>query len=380
MPNTIGDRPQHPLKRILQRACIWFGPTLVFCVVAELAARSFYAERTYDLKGDSFLNHKWIPNHTMSNPHFAERGVAPYTRNINSQSWLATRDFDLQKPEGVYRVAYVGDSFIEGTCAEVDAIPSIVERTLTVPGKRVEVMNTGTSSYSPLLHFLLLKTKLLAFKPDLVVIAVDMTDVFDDSVYRATLQVDENGDPVACPPGHPAVQTHRRTEEGLQKITVSERVMMKLYDRSAAVRLVVEVGETWRRSKKLSVDTAVPRSLDWCAAPRSEETKRNVAFTMEMLRKTVQLAKSAGAAVVVTGMPHLGQMKGAWSLQPLRDIETVCRHEGVPFLDPVPEMQRMLDGADPQDIYITGDIHYNTKGYRMVGEIHAKFLQNLRPS
>lgn len=345
--------------------------------MAELAARSFFSERTYDLQGDPILNHVWIPNSVMSNSRFADRGVAPYTRAINSQSWLATKDFDLRKPEGAYRIAYVGDSFIEGTCAEEDTIPSIVEGKLSVPGKRVEVMNTGTSSYSPLLHYLLLKTKLLKFRPDLVVIAVDMTDVFDDSLYRATLQVDERGDPVACPTGHPAALTHRRTERGLERIDLSEKVLMALYDRSSLVRMLVEVGARSRRTKALPFDPAVPQSFEWCATPRSDQTAHDVAFSMEMLRKTVQLVRRSGAQVVVTAIPHRGQMNGVWSLQPMSDIATVCGLEGVPFLDPTPEMRRRLEGADPDDIYIIGDMHFNTRGYRMMGDIHAEFLQQL---
>ncbi len=64
-----------------------------------------------------------------------------------------------KKGDGIYRIAYLGDSFTEGTCSEVDSVLAIVERSLRAQGfKSVEVINAGTPSYAPTLYYLLLKT------------------------------------------------------------------------------------------------------------------------------------------------------------------------------------------------------------------------------
>ncbi len=69
------------------------------------------------------------------------------------------RDVSRQKGDGIYRIAYLGDSFTEGTCSEVDSVLAIVERSLRALGfKSVEVINAGTPSYAPTLYYLLLKT------------------------------------------------------------------------------------------------------------------------------------------------------------------------------------------------------------------------------
>lgn len=314
----------------------------------------------------------------MDNPHFAERGVAPYTRRINRQSWLSNYEFEKTKSPTTYRIAYVGDSFVEGTCAEEDSVPAFVQRSLHVPGRqKVEVMNTGTSSYSPTLYYLLLTKKLLDFKPDLVVINVDMTDVFDDGLYQATLKVDEQGNPIACPAGHPQLRTHRRTERGLEPLTALEKMMLISREHSAAIRMILEVAEQRRRRGKASDDATVPLSFAWCDPERSENTEKEVAWSMDMLGRAIAAVKAHGSKVVVTAVPHLQQLEGRWSLQPMDDIAAVCAAEGVPFLNPVNAFKQRLGSASPKSIYITNDMHFNTRGYQMWGEIQLEFLNQL---
>ena len=365
------------LRSFLKRALVWFGPTVIFLVVAEVAARSFNAGAPNPLQSDSVLNHVWIPNEVRTTSSFVDRGIPPFTRRVNGQSWMMDYDVAPDKKEGTYRIAYLGDSFTEGTCPEQDTVPSIVGRNLRVPGfSGVEVINTGTSSYAPTLYYLLLKTRLLGFHPDLIVLNVDMTDVFDDSLYRATLTTDQNGEPIACPPGHPLLGTHQRTERGLEEIPMAQRGVAWLSERSALIKLLAQVSGQFKRRAKVD-DGGVEQAFAWCGANRSDETKEDVRWSMSMLKRVIQLAKRHGIKVVVTGVPHLQQLDGRWSLQPMNDIAAVCAEEGVPFLDPIHSFKQRLGNTPPSDIYIPNDMHFNPKGYQMWAEIQLDFLKGL---
>ena len=325
---------------------------------------------------DAVLNHVWIPGQTRIVRDFEKAGIPPFTRKVNSQGFIMEREVSQQKAERSYRIAYLGDSFIEGTCPEADSVPAIVERSFRVPGyETVDVLNAGTASYAPTLYYLLLKTKVLTYRPDLVVVNVDMTDVFDDSLYSATLRTDTQGDPVACPPGHPLLGTHRRTERGLEEITTSQRVLSWLSDRSAAVKLVVQAVSHRRNYARDS--GSVPAAFAWCDPRRSPQTRQDVLHSMEMLTRVVNLAKASGIKIVVTAVPHLQQLQGKWSLEPMNDIASVCAKENVPFLNPVEAFKKKLGTTPPQEIYIPGDMHFNAKGYRMWGEIQVEFLNSL---
>ena len=326
---------------------------------------------------DEVLNHVWIPGQLRVVRDFEKAGIPSFPRKVNSQGFIMEREVSLQKAEGTYRVAYVGDSFTEGTCPEGDSVPAIVERSLRVPGyNNVEVMNAGTASYAPTLYYLLLKTKLLAYHPDLLVVNVDMTDVFDDSLYGATLRTDEKGDPVACPPGHPLLKTHRRTERGLEEVSASQRVLLWLSQRSDAVKLVVQAMSRSGREYR-GHHNEVPPAFAWCGPTRSADTQEDVKRSMEMLTRVVRLAKANGIKIVITAVPHLEQLQGGWSLQPMNDIAAVCAQENVPFLNPVEAFKQKLGSTPPQEIYIPGDMHFNVKGYRMWGEIQVEFLNRV---
>jgi lysophospholipase L1-like esterase len=346
-------------------------------IAAELGARSFYKDVTPILMTDEVLNHVWIPGQLRVVRDFEKAGIPPFTRKVNSQGFIMEREVSPQKDEGTYRVAYLGDSFTEGTCPEGDSVPAIVERSLRVPGyNNVEVMNGGTASYAPTLYFLLLKTKLLAYHPDLVVVNVDMTDVFDDSLYGATLKTDEKGDPVACPPGHPLLRTHRRTARGLEELSATQRVLLWLSRRFDGVKLVVQAmsrsGSEYRGNHN-----EVPPAFAWCGTVRSPETQDDVRRSMGMLTRVIRLAKANGIKIGITAVPHLEQLQGKWSLQPMNDIAAVCARENVPFLNPVDAFKQKLGSTPAQEVYIPGDMHFNSKGYRMWAEIQVEFLNRV---
>jgi hypothetical protein len=238
------------------------------------------------------------------------------------------------------------------------------------------VINAGTASYAPTLYYLVLKTRLLSYHPDLLVVTVDMTDVFDDSLYSATLKSDENGDPIACPPGHPLVGTHRRTERGLEELTTMQRGLAWLSKRSSAVTLVLQaLART--ANYRASNDNSVPYAFAWCARKRSPQTQVDVQHSMDMLTRVVRLAKAEGIKVVITAVPHLEQLQGRWSLQPMSDIAAVCAKENAPFLNPIDALKQKLGSTPPQEIYIPNDMHFNSKGYRMWAEIQLEFLNGL---
>lgn len=346
-------------------------------IVAELGARFFYSDVTPDIITDEVLNHVWIPSQVRVVDRYERAGIPEYTRSVNGQGFPMAREVSRQKGDGVYRIAYLGDSFTEGTCSEVDSVPAIVERSLRVPGfASVEVINAGTPSYAPTLYYLLLKTKLLSYRPDLLVVNVDMTDVFDDSLYSATLRTDSNGDPIACPPGHPLLTTHRRTERGLEALSASQRALIWLSERSDAIRMALEVVSRIR-SRVQERQTEVPPAFAWLGTDRSPAIQHDVGHTMEMLARVIRLAKAQGITIVITAVPHLQQLEGKWSLQPMNDIAAVCAQENVPFLNPVQAFKQKLGSKPPQAIYIPDDMHFNADGYRMWGEIQVEFLNRV---
>ena len=112
-------------------------------------------------------------------------------------------DIKKTKPDNTYRIFYIGDSFTEGTVGMKQSVPSIVEKSLNSKNSdtKFEVINTGTASYSPSIFYILVRYYLSEYSPDLLVLNVDMTDMYDDFRYRQVMQLGKDGAPYAIHPG-----------------------------------------------------------------------------------------------------------------------------------------------------------------------------------
>jgi GDSL-like Lipase/Acylhydrolase len=94
---------------------------------------------------------------------------------INSHGYR-DRERRTEKEKGDYRVAVIGDSFVEARQVALDdTFCAVLERLLAADprfaGRSVEVMNFGVAGYGTAQEWLTLKHDVLAFEPDQVVLA-----------------------------------------------------------------------------------------------------------------------------------------------------------------------------------------------------------------
>jgi hypothetical protein len=109
------------------------------------------------------------------------------------------KDIAIAKPKDTIRIMALGDSFIFGVGAEDgQTIPALLEETLNAEGRRVEVINAGFGNYSPILHYLKVRDEYLEFKPDMVLLFYDFSDLADDWRGERHLVGDEFGRIKGC--------------------------------------------------------------------------------------------------------------------------------------------------------------------------------------
>ena len=169
---------------------------VVVFVIGELTVR-YLQDRTKPpskvRQRDSLTHHSFKP----STSDIARTPEWESHFSINSQG-LRDKEYSLQKPDNTYRILMVGDSFIEGQGQEIEnTVSKLLEKSLTSAAinKKVEVINAGVLSYSPLLEYQYLKERGLALNPDLVILNFDMGDVIDDQWYESELIRDAEGQP-----------------------------------------------------------------------------------------------------------------------------------------------------------------------------------------
>jgi lysophospholipase L1-like esterase len=115
--------------------------------------------------------------------------------SINSQGIRGKLEDISEKPTK-FRIAVLGDSFTFGYMVSDEfTFPAQLEQMLNSRDstETVEVLNFGVNSYSPLLMLQQYRKKVRKFNPDLVIVAVDNSDLQDDYNYSQEAIFDERG-------------------------------------------------------------------------------------------------------------------------------------------------------------------------------------------
>jgi hypothetical protein len=240
----------------------------------------------------------------------------------------------------------------------------------------VEVVNTGTASYAPSLYYLVLKD-ILPYEPDLIVINVDLTDVFDDWIYRSTARFDASGDLVAVAPKGPLTNRFIRNAQGLRELTRLERGLNSAREHSnlASVLFALKTVES-----DPPPTTETPDLFAWCRPQWDDALRADVEYSKGMLRRIVALAGKRHIKVALTVVPHLEQFQDRCSLLPNQAIQALAAETGTPYLDSWTALNATLGGEDAANWYIPGDMHFNAGGYQGWAQAHIAFLLDPRNS
>ncbi|MFQ5511487.1 MAG: SGNH/GDSL hydrolase family protein [Candidatus Krumholzibacteriia bacterium] len=173
----------------------------MFILLLELllgTTHMFGARKSWS-EPDPILGWRFTPNrgywYHRENDH-------PITGRINRFGWR-DRDRSLSKPPGVFRVAVIGDSFVEAIQVEQDStFTALVEDRLNRgAGRRAEILNFGRSGMTQTEELLVLEHEVAGYAPDLVVLLfVPVNDVSEvtvetsDSALRPFFDLSANGD------------------------------------------------------------------------------------------------------------------------------------------------------------------------------------------
>jgi len=120
------------------------------------------------------------------NPGWSKDGFS-----VNSLG-MPDREVALEKPDGVFRIAFVGDSISAnfGHRPRPEIYLNVLGRTLDHEargGIRFEVLNFGVNAYSLLQSVRMLETRALRFAPDLVIAQLCLNDPYPSSTPYADL-------------------------------------------------------------------------------------------------------------------------------------------------------------------------------------------------
>lgn len=143
----------------------------------ERSGHFFYLSPYYLSKD---VKASWFYTREPNNIKNIEDKELKYTLTTNSEG-LRDVEYAAQKPANTFRIIALGDSFTEGMGVESNSSTwvKVLESNLNQKSKQkqVTVMNAGAAGSDPFFEYVLLKYKLLVYNPDLVIVAINTSDI-----------------------------------------------------------------------------------------------------------------------------------------------------------------------------------------------------------
>jgi len=152
--------------------------TILILEIVLHTTHLFGARRVWS-QPDPVLCYRFVPG---SQYWYYKENDHPITGRINSYGWR-DREWSTHKPEDVYRVAILGDSYVEAFQVEQDLtfLKLVENQWSSGVYRKIELMNFGRSGFTQTEELLVLKSDVRMFSPDMVIVMFfpcnDITDI-----------------------------------------------------------------------------------------------------------------------------------------------------------------------------------------------------------
>ena len=276
------------------------------------------------------------------------------------------------------RLLFMGDSFMQGLGTD-DTIPVDVRGYFhDVLHRDVCVINAGASSYSPSIYVPQAKKLITKVKPDVVIIDVDETDLWDDYYrYRQLVVRDGSGSIVAVRRTPLADDFRRGLAVASEKSLYLHRLFAKLY----FTRIVYPRLSAQYRQNMEQDGFWVSRAPVAQARQQYGAAIAYFAATLQDLTETVTRLTGSPQSLIYIHHPHLENLRtGRESFNNVvsKTIREVAARNNVRYYDATDDL-KVAFGAAPERYYIAHDMHFNERGLKAYSDAVAKYLATAVP-
>lgn len=279
-----------------------------------------------------------------------------------------------------YRILALGDSFTLGYGVEKEeSFPEVLEKKLQEK-LQVEVINSGVTSYSPILEYLYLRERGLKFKPDMVILNFDMSDLQNDYEYEKLASFDENGYLVGIP------STNQNfLETAYQKIKIIkflESPLVALDSRISGDRYVTRISSS-SHFYDIKYDKYALTRENYKPSSDKEHWERTFKY-IELINK---LCVSNDIKLVLVTYPYGHQVSGEeWSAgrhnfgfekgkvysdKPNDILKKFAQEKEIEFIN-------LFEGFKESEefpLFFAYDGHFNKQGHQLAAEIIFKEME-----
>jgi lysophospholipase L1-like esterase len=323
------------------------------------------------------------------------RGEGEAYLSINSWGYR-DRDHDLAKPANTFRIAVLGDSFVQASqVAFEDTLSYRLGRLLqTCPildGKQIEVLNFGVGGYNTYQEYLTLKLDVEKFSPDLVLLVMFLgNDIEGNSRQLQQKIVWRLAAPTLSLRGGELVVDsfdHSLWRRMIIEAAYYSRVVQLFNEARRRIR-----AWSWKSNESGSTELGLGSEL--YKKPEKQEWREAWLIAEALLARMNDLAKGMGAHFVVSTVPQAIEVDPSRELRakfaasigvddllfPDRKVAEIGSKIGFSTYPLTRELQEL---AEQHGIFLHGFHntrlgfgHMNEQGHRLVAELLAAKLCN----
>lgn len=299
------------------------------------------------------------------------------------------RPFTLPDSAGAAKILFMGDSFLEGY-PHADTIPQFIWNYFNQVKKLSRpflLWNAGCTSYSPLIYTVQSKILIPKYRPDLLVLDIDETDLIDDYAFYRHLTIRDSGGKVERIDYSPPLKTKMDIYGDLKKIPFYTIRAIMMWIQKARLYFIFENYNQKYKAKYLRHPLSRPKNSRFMvdlAASFDEDKNSDSKYSEEIIffEKTVRellktLIKETGDKnkILLIHHPHIYQLvpdqRGfLWKNRTQPIVQKLCAEYGITYYDAAPEMKKMM-GNQIENYYRPNDIHFNAQGLKVYAELVA---------
>ena len=324
------------------------------------------------LMPDPYVHHRLKPN-TYSDERTTDFAIVVRVNNLGMRG----ADVEPVKPDTVYRILMLGDSFTLGQGVKDNETFSAVlqkslrDKDITVDGKTVQVLNGGVDSYTPILEYFQLTRQMAALQPDLVVVNFDMGDLIQEIAYRELLVLGPDGEPIGVPQSY--------TERGESR---SAPIVRWINRNLFLTRLAIYHIGRLRQDEAITIENTVEQAntalLRHTLAADSTDRTEQWADIFDSILRMQRFCADNGSEFLLTVYPWGHQVNdsewipGRWRFIPrdsrvsdrsIRTIEEFATANDIPLFNAFPAF-RSYTGEQP--LYFKHDMHWTPRGHELM--------------
>lgn len=375
----------------------WRGATIVAtsllaaAAIAEVGIRVLHpggAHHAFTMWPSERLDHEFPPNVAMYNGQDPLSGEAVIVRT--NEDGLRT-EYDREAfLAHETRIVVLGDSFAAGIYTPAEKIlPAVLESLLRAELGRedVAVLNCGVVTYSPYLERIQFREIVSAYRPNLVLLLLDATDIEDDHNYdREAVKNDDEA--IRFP--LTGIRQYVKRDHGIFE---GSALYQRLYHFIQTARLLLfhpfsfaEPMGRFSDAKGVVIDGKEERRRFFVYAHPMEKTRPYLDRTFEHIDRLSRDVHETGAefALVVSPRYHHWNPKESprnWE-RFLYDVDEPYQFEYLRYFDekradagfPILNLLPAFNASTEFPLVLEWDPHWNSNGHRVAAEATAEFV------